>query len=70
MAFQSKNELSISNQILQKIPKEAEITRIEYEGPAIAIYAKRPEVLIEKGSVISEIVSAIRKRIVLSLIHI
>ncbi|HDN62868.1 MAG TPA: beta-CASP ribonuclease aCPSF1 [Candidatus Bathyarchaeota archaeon] len=56
--------MSISNQILQRIPKEAEITRIEYEGPAVAIYAKRPEVLIEKGSVISEIVSAIRKRIV------
>ena len=64
MGFQSRNELSISNQILQRIPKEAEITRIEYEGPAVAIYAKRPEVLIEKGSVISEIVSAIRKRIV------
>jgi len=65
VGFQSKNELSISNKILQKIPKEAEITRIEYEGPAVAIYAKKPEVLIEKSSVISEIVSSIRKRIVI-----
>ena len=64
MTFPSKKSVNISQQILQKVPKEAEITRIEYEGPAVAIYTRKPEVLIEKGSIISEIVSLIRKRIV------
>jgi KH/beta-lactamase-domain protein len=43
---------------------EAEISRIEYEGPKVAIYAKKPEVLVDQSYVITNIVGILRKRIV------
>ncbi len=54
----------IRGSILQNIPSEAGLTRIEFEGPRLAIYAKRPDLLLERGQVISEIASSIKKRIV------
>jgi KH/beta-lactamase-domain protein len=59
-----KSKLEISQTVLQKIPKKAEVTRIEFEGPALAVYTKRPEILFEQSSIIAEIVGLIRKRIV------
>jgi len=61
---QQRSKIEISHYILEHVPKEAEVTRIEYEGPAIALYTKKPEILIEQSSIITDIVSIIRKRIV------
>ena len=55
----------IRRSILENIPKDAEVTRIEFEGPAIAIYAKKPEILIEHGHIIADVVSLIKRRIVI-----
>ena len=60
----ARNEAEISKTILEQVPKEAEVSRIEFEGPALAVYAKKPEILIEQSYIISDIVNAIRKRIV------
>jgi hypothetical protein len=60
----SKDKAEMSRCILENIPKEAEISRVEFEGPAIAIYTKKPEILIEQNYVVADIVSLIRKRIV------
>ena len=60
-----KDKIEISQYILEHFTKEAEVTRIEYEGPALAVYTKKPEVLVEQGGVVAEIVNVIRKRIVL-----
>ena len=46
-------------------PERAEVTRIEYEGPMLAVYTKKPEILVEQGSIVAEIVGVIRKRIVI-----
>jgi len=59
-----KGKAEISQTVLEHIPKKAEVTRIEFEGPALAVYTKRPEILFEQSSIIAEIVSLIRKRIV------
>ena len=61
-AVKSKGE--ISQYILEHIPKEAEVTRIEFEGPALAVYTRKPEMLIEQSYIIADIVNLIRKRIV------
>lgn len=58
------SKAGIRQTILQYIPKEAEITRIEFEGPALAIYTKKPEILIEQSHIVTDIVGMIRKRIV------
>ncbi|MGB9959826.1 MAG: beta-CASP ribonuclease aCPSF1 [Candidatus Bathyarchaeales archaeon] len=59
-----KEKVEISQYILEHVPKEAEVTRVEYEGPMLAIYAKKPELLVEQSSLIADIVNVIRKRIV------
>jgi len=54
----------IRDTILQKIPEEIGITRIEFEGPRLAIYTKKPESLADDQSIIAEIARLIKKRIV------
>ena len=60
----AKDKIEISQYILEKVPREAEVTRIEYEGPMLAVYTKKPEILVDQSSIIAEIVGVIRKRIV------
>jgi KH/beta-lactamase-domain protein len=61
----SKDKIEISQYILEHVPKEAEVTRIEYEGSTLAVYTKRPEILVDQSGVIANIVNVIRKRIVI-----
>lgn len=66
---QQQKELPPSSQnimatILQSIPKEANVTKIEYEGPRIALYTNSPRYLMENNQTISNLVSVIKKRIV------
>lgn len=58
-------EQSIMNVILQNIPSEAAVTKIEYEGPRIAIYTNNPRYLMENNEIISNMVGTIKKRIVI-----
>jgi KH/beta-lactamase-domain protein len=60
-----KDKIEITHYILQHVPREAEVTRIEYEGPMLSVYTKKPEILVDQSSVIAEIVGVIRKRIVI-----
>jgi KH/beta-lactamase-domain protein len=59
-----KDKIEISRYILEHVPREAEVTRIEYEGPMLAVYTKKPEILVDQSSIVAEIVGVIRKRIV------
>jgi KH/beta-lactamase-domain protein len=52
------------NTILTNIPAEAQITRIEYEGPRIALYTKNPKYLQQNNYIVSEIVNSVKKRVV------
>jgi hypothetical protein len=60
-----KTKVEISQHILEHVPKEAEISRIEFEGPALAVYTKKPEILVEQSYIVADIVNLIRKRIVI-----
>ncbi|HEX9262498.1 MAG TPA: beta-CASP ribonuclease aCPSF1 [Candidatus Bathyarchaeia archaeon] len=60
-----KDKIEISHYILEHVPREAEVTRVEYEGPMLSVYAKKPEILVDQSSIIAEIVGVIRKRIVI-----
>ncbi len=51
--------------ILQSIPKDANVTKIEYEGPRIALYTNTPRFLMENSERISRLVNIIKKRIVI-----
>ena len=51
--------------ILQSLPQEASLTKIEYEGPRIALYSKNPSYLMQNTQLVSNMVSTIKKRIVI-----
>ena len=59
------NSQNIMATVLKSIPKEAGVTRIDYEGPRIALYTKTPRFLMENSSIISNLVNEIKKRIVI-----
>jgi len=67
IAMQKNHGLSygeIRQAIQEKIPARVGITRIEFEGPRLAIYCQQPEVLHEESHIVGEIASLIKKRIV------
>ncbi len=51
--------------ILTSIPKDANVTKIDYEGPRIALYTNKPRFLMENNDIISNLVNQIKKRIVI-----
>jgi uncharacterized protein len=55
----------IRETIVEHMPKDAEITRIEFEGPRLAIYVKNVNLLSEQSYVVTEIVNLLHKRIVI-----
>ena len=65
---QQQKELPLSQNvmatILQSIPNDAKVTKIDYEGPRIALYTTSPRYLMEHNEIISNLVNVIKKRIV------
>ncbi len=62
---QNETASNIMGTILQNLPPETQITRIEYEGPRIALYTKNPRFLLENNYIISDIVNQTKKRVTL-----
>ena len=61
------NSQNIMATILASIPKEANVTKIDYEGPRFALYTKTPKFLMENNTIISDLVKDIKKRIVIRI---
>ena len=58
-------QVRIRETIITHMPKEAEITRIEFEGPRLAIYVKNVGLLLEQSYIVTEIVNLLHKRVVI-----
>lgn len=63
--YQESASQNIMAVILQSLPQEAELTKIEYEGPRIALYSKNPTYLMQNSQLVSNMVNTIKKRIVI-----
>jgi KH/beta-lactamase-domain protein len=59
-----QNAQSVTSTILNHIPAEAEITRVEYEGPRIALYSKNPKFLQQNRYIVSDVVNMVKRRVV------
>jgi len=60
-----RNIIEIRKVIFENLPKEAEITKIEFEGPRIVIYSKKPHIFFNNNEeTIKNIVKILKKRIV------
>lgn len=53
--------------ILKNLPNEAELTKIEYEGPRLALYSTNPTYLFKNPQTVSNMVNLIKKRIVVRI---
>ncbi|MBN1160311.1 MAG: beta-CASP ribonuclease aCPSF1 [Candidatus Diapherotrites archaeon] len=54
---------SIQNKVDEILPSSAEITKVELEGPEIAIYTKNPAAFQENERLIGNLVSQLKKRV-------
>src|SRR5919197_229939 len=63
--FQESSSQNIMAVILQSLPQEAGLTKIEYEGPSIALYSKNPIYLLQNNQLVLNMVNTIKKRIVI-----
>ncbi|MEO3993728.1 MAG: beta-CASP ribonuclease aCPSF1 [Desulfurococcaceae archaeon TW002] len=64
MTSVDKVRLKILEEIYKNIPPEAGLTKIEFEGPEIAIYLKDVKSVLEKEELIKSIAKIIKKRVV------
>ncbi len=55
----------IREAILSLIPLDAKVTRIEFEGPEIAIYTENPAPILEDNELVRKLAKTIKKRIVI-----
>src|SRR5574339_479136 len=62
---QDTSSQNIMAVILQTLPQEAALTKIEYEGPRIALYSRNPTYLMQNSQLVSNMVNTIKKRIVI-----
>ena len=44
--YELNTDQNIMASILQRLPQESAVTKIEYEGPYIALYSKNPSYLV------------------------
>src|ERR671939_1732589 len=62
---QESSSQNIMAVILQSLPQEAGLTKVEYEGPCIALYSKNPLYLMQNSQLILNMVNTVKKRIVI-----
>ena len=55
----------IKKEILQKLPKEIQVSKVEFEGPEVVVYTKNPEIITENGDLIRSLAKELRKRIII-----
>ncbi len=63
MSDESENK-EIVDKIKELVPKEAALSKVEYEGPDIAIYVKNISYLYGDESIIKNISAAVKKRLI------
>jgi len=56
---------NLFEKIKKSIPHGSKISDIRFEGCEIVLYTKKPQFFIEPGSVLRELVSTLKKRIIL-----
>ena len=60
------SEMCIRDRIISSyIPVEAQIVKIQFEGPEVAVYVRRPEYVVENLEIVKTIAKSIKKRVVI-----
>ena len=51
--------------LINALPPNAQISKVEFEGPFVVLYSLNPTVLMENGDVVKSLAKTLRKRIVI-----
>jgi Predicted metal-dependent RNase, consists of a metallo-beta-lactamase domain and an RNA-binding KH domain len=54
----------IKKTIVSNLPKDANVSKVDYEGPAVVAYTKNPQIIAEYGDTIRKLAKDLRKRII------
>ena len=63
MTSESLNK--IKKTIVGNLPKDAKVSKVEYEGPAVVAYTKNPQIITANGDTIRKLAKDLRKRIII-----
>ena len=55
----------IKKEIMDKLPKNAQVSKVEFEGPEVVLYTKNPEIITDNGDLIRSLAKELRKRIII-----
>jgi len=55
----------IKKAIMDKLPEEVRLAKIEFEGPEVVIYTKNPDIIADNGDLIRTLAKDLRKRIII-----
>ena len=55
----------IKKEILSKLPKSIQVSKVEFKGPEVVVYTKNPEIITENGDLIRSLAKEFRKRIII-----
>lgn len=69
-SYNGQNNQNIMASILQSLPRESSLTKIEYEGPNIALYSDHPAYLLEHSQIISNMVNTLKNELSLELTNL
>ncbi|MCQ2737917.1 MAG: beta-CASP ribonuclease aCPSF1 [archaeon] len=55
----------IRQAIVEQLPEEVQLAKIEFEGPEVVIYTKNHEIIADSGDIIRNLAKNLRKRIII-----
>ncbi|MDO5850025.1 MAG: beta-CASP ribonuclease aCPSF1 [Methanobacteriaceae archaeon] len=55
----------IRQAIVEQLPEEVQLAKIEFEGPEVVIYTKNNEIIADSGDIIRNLAKNLRKRIII-----
>jgi len=64
-----KERTELIKKIVEDIPPELGLSRIEFEGPAIVIYIKNRDKILKHMDLVKNIAKKVRKRIILRVVE-
>jgi len=51
--------------LISALPPDAQVSKVEFEGPFVVLYSLKPTVLMENGDIVKSLAKTLRKRIVI-----
>jgi KH/beta-lactamase-domain protein len=55
----------LKSDLISALPPNAQVSKVEFEGPFVVLYSLKPTILMENGDIVKNLAKTLRKRIVI-----